>query len=137
MTFNFLGQNITVNLLTSKDRLTMEFETNSTASEVLDAFSGDSLRQVTINNDDGTVNSIYANHRVTEVHVQNTTPRVVSVTMQVDPLEVTEAQKLTEAVEAQKESGSVSEEAIVELADMITELEERVTALEAANNKEE
>ena len=95
--------------------------------EVYSAFQPNAMPEITIYDDEGHTNAIYANHKVTQVAWNENN---IQVNLLVDPLEVSEATRIREEMGEQEESAAVSDDAIAELAELLAGLEERVTALE-------
>ena len=123
MYVHFGGRNVSCGFSWDGEKLSLGLLGEVTIAEVYNAFSPENMHEISIYNDDNTVNSIFSNQRVIGIYWSSDH---VQIDCQVDPLQVTEATRIREEAE-------VSDGAIAELAEMIADLEARVEALEGGN----
>lgn len=121
------GRYIQCGLVTSGDRMSIVMTGETTIREIYEGFMPESMPEVTILEDDGSVYGVYMNQRVTGVHWNSDK---VQIDLQVDPLDDTSAQVINARIDAQEESTGISDGAIEELAALVADLDARVTALE-------
>lgn len=92
------------------------------------SFAPNLMPEIVLYDDKHVTSAIYANHRVTGVAWN---PDNVQVNLVVDPLEVSEATRINDAIAEQNENANISDNAIADLAELVASLEERISALEA------
>ena len=113
----------------SQSSLGLIFNNEYDVMELYSALTPNSVPTIIIYHDDGTIFESYANNRVIGF---NMSEDQITITLQVDPLEVSAADRLQNAIDVQNENIEVSDAAIAELAEYIASLEERIAALEDA-----
>lgn len=118
---------INVGLAKDNDTLSVILLGVTDVAAVYAAFAPGLMPEIVIYDDELKTSAIYANHKITAVYWHEND---IQVNLQVDPLEVSAAIRLTEEMNMEKETSSVSEDAIAELAALLADLEMRVTALE-------
>lgn len=121
------GRNLPCSIVRSGDRMSIAVMGETSVREIYNAFLPETMPDVTILNDEGGVEAVYINHRITSVHWSDAN---VQVDLQVDPLERTEARTLSARMDEQEAGSAVDEGAIEELAGLMAELSERVSTLE-------
>lgn len=130
MKINVNGRYMPCGLVRDGDRMSVVLIGEANIRDVYNAFSPDAMPNVTLLDDNDAVIAVYENHRITGVHWGEAQTQV---DLQVDPLEETEATRLTARMDEQEAGTAVDEEAIEELAGIIADLSARVTALEGGN----
>lgn len=129
-------QQIFVNTAQSGDRLSLSF-TSDNLLEMYEAFQPNTLPEITLYDEEkgGITAAIYANHRVLSVHAYDN--GYIQVDLQIDPLEISEARRLSEALAVQVQEALENNNVLDEILAMLADHENRIKALEPKEPGEE
>lgn len=129
-------QQIFVNTAQSGDRLSLSF-ISSDLAEMYTAFQPNTLPEITLYDESkgGVTSAIYANHRVLSIHGYDNGR--IQVDLQIDPLEVSEARRLSEALAVQVQEALENNNVLDEILAMLADHENRIKALEPKEPGEE
>lgn len=123
---------VPVSLLQSGERLSLSFTNiqEKTLLELYQLFQPDTTPEIVIYDETqgGITSAIYANHKILALHLMNNNS--ISIDLQVDPLEISEARRISEALQAQLQEMVENNEVISEILTMLANHEERLYALE-------
>ena len=122
-------QQIFVNTAQSGDRLSLSF-ISSDLAEMYTAFQPNTLPEITLYDESkgGITSAIYANHRVLSIHGYD--DGRIQVDLQIDPLEISEARRLSEALAVQVQEALENNNVLDEILAMLADHENRIKALE-------
>lgn len=110
------GENLNIGLIGISD-----------LGSVYQNFTPASMPQVMVYDDNDELIAIYANRKVTGVYWSKDN---IQVSMQVDPVEISELDRVMEALNEQSENSTVNEDAIAELAEIIADIDSRIEVME-------
>lgn len=129
-------QQIFVNTAQSSDRLSLSF-VSSDLAEMYTAFQPNTLPEITLYDESkgGVTSAIYANHRVLSIHGYD--DGRIQVDLQIDPLEISEARRLSEALAVQVQEALENNNVLDEILAMLADHENRIKALEPKEPGEE
>lgn len=120
-------QLVSCGLVMDGDNLNIGLIGISDLGSVYQNFTPSSMPQVMVYDDNDELIAIYANRKVTGVYWSNDN---IQVSMQVDPVEISELDRVMEALNEQSENSTVNEDAIAELAEIIADMDSRIEVME-------
>lgn len=129
-------QQIFVNTTQSGDRLSLSFISSDLVGMYM-AFQPNTLPEITLYDESkgGVTSAIYANHRVLSIHGYDNGR--IQVDLQIDPLEISEARRLSEALAVQVQEALENNNVLDEILAMLADHENRIKALEPKEPDEE
>lgn len=124
-------QNIIVNVTKVQDRLSLYLTYDSdNILELYEIFHPNNTPEIVLHDETngGITSAIYANHRILAFHIME--HNNIQIDLQVDPIEISEAQRISETLQVQLQEMVENNAVINEILNMIANHEERLYALE-------
>lgn len=132
-------QIIPVSLSQSGDRLTLSFENiqDNDFLELYKLFQPESTPEIVLYDEtqNNITSAIYANHRVIAFHLMEA--GIIQIDLQVDPLEISEARRISETLQAQLQEMVENNVVLNEILTMLADHEARLQALEPPIDNED
>lgn len=115
------GNLMDASLVRSGDRLTLGLTGDQPIDELLAMLNPETAPEIRVLDDEGGTVSIYRGHALTAVTIEPGEPRRITATLQVQPIEQSDADKLHEELARLKTIVEEHEAALVEVADVAAE----------------
>ena len=129
---------VSVSIAYSADRLSLNFTAiTDNLLDLYELFQPNTMPEITVYDEiNGNITSaIYANHKVVAFHIMD--QHQVQIDLQVDPLEIGEARRISETLQAQLQDMIENNVVLNEMLTMLADHEERIKALEPSESNEE
>ena len=115
------GNLLDASLVRSGDKLTLGMTGNQPVDELLAMLNPETAPEIRVLDDEGGTAAIYRGHALTAVTIELGEPRRITATLQVQPIEQSDADKLHEELARLKTIVAEHEAALVEVADVAAE----------------
>ena len=115
------GNLLDASLVRSGDRLTLGMTGDQPIDELLAMLNPETAPEIRVLDDEGGTAAIYRGHALTAVTIMPGEPRRITATLQVQPIEQSDADKLHEELARLKTIVEEHEAALVEVADVAAE----------------
>lgn len=115
------GNLLDASLVRSGDRLTLGMTGDQPVEELLAMLNPETAPEIRVLDDEGGTAAIYRGHALTAVTIEPGEPRRITATLQVQPIEQSDADKLHEELARLKTIVEEHEAALVEVADVAAE----------------
>lgn len=115
------GNLLNTSLVRAGDKLTLSMTSEQPIDELLAMLAPEAAPEIRVLNDAGQTMAIYRNHALTAVTIEPGEPRRITATLQVQPIEQSDADKLREELARLKNIVEEHEAALVEVADVAAE----------------
>ena len=115
------GNLLDASLVRSGDRLTLGLTGDQPVEELLAMLNPETAPEIRVLDDEGGTAAIYRGHALTAMTIEPGEPRRITATLQVQPIEQSDADKLREELARLKTIVEEHEAALVEVADVAAE----------------
>ena len=115
------GNLLDASLVRSGDRLTLGMTGDQPVEELLAMLNPETAPEIRVLDDEGGTAAIYRGHALTAMTIEPGEPRRITATLQVQPIEQSDADKLHEELERLQTIVEEHEAALVEVADVAAE----------------